>query len=468
MDNPMDPLPQAVAEIKTVDLRMGQEAVMVRNLFALVFLLAGLFAGSAVGVPADEGQESDLQHKAQAFVDLLSKGAFAQATKNFDATMQRVLPVDKLEGTWTYQTGLAGVFQRQLGLRSEKRGKYTVVHVDCQFERYRQDVLVSFDAEGHIAGLFFVPGYQAPAYVRQSSLREQDVTIGNGEWQLRGTLTLPAGVGPFPAVVLVHGSGPQDRDESIGPNKPFRDLAEGLTTNGVAVLRYEKRTKAHGAKMVAAGITIREETIDDALAAVALLRRTPGIDPKKIFVLGHSLGGTCAPRIGQLDPGIGGLILLAGSNRPFEEVLVEQFDYILSLGGMPEDKRKGIEKQRQQAADMKSLKLTPETPAAQLPLGLTAGYLLSLRECDPKGIVAKIQQPVLVLQGERDYQVTMEDFRGWQQALQGRSNATYKTYANLNHCFMEGVGKARPEEYVKAGHVAQEVIVDIAAWIKKQ
>jgi hypothetical protein len=125
--------------------------------------------------------------------------------------------------------------------------------------------------------------YQPPAYAVPSSFHEKNVTVGAGtEWALPATLTLPVGNGPFPAIVLVHGSGPNDRDETQGPNRPFQDLAWGLASQGIAVLRYDKRSRVHPGKLTAlANLTVKDETIDDALAAVALLRETPEIDPKR-------------------------------------------------------------------------------------------------------------------------------------------------------------------------------------------
>ena len=114
---------------------------------------------------------------------------------------------------------------------------------------------------------------------------------------------MPNGAGPFPAVVLIHGSGPHDRDETIGPNKPFRDLADGLASRRIAVLRYEKRTRHHGGKMLGTTVTIKEEVLDDAVAAAELLRQTPGLDPKRVFVVGHSLGAMLAPKSRRSIPG---------------------------------------------------------------------------------------------------------------------------------------------------------------------
>ncbi len=156
-------------------------------------------------------------------------------------------------------------------------------------------------------------------------------------------MTKPAGVGPFPAVVLVHGSGPNDRDETFGPNKTFKDLALGLGSRGVAVLRYDKRTKVYGAKVSKLNpFTLKAETIDDALEAVALLRKEPGIDATAIFVLGHSLGGTAAPRIGAADSGIAGLIMLAGAVRPLEQSIVDQMQYLADADGVISDAERRV------------------------------------------------------------------------------------------------------------------------------
>jgi dienelactone hydrolase len=282
---------------------------------------------------------------------------------------------------------------------------------------------------------------------------------------------MPAGEGPFPAVVLVHGSGPHDRDESIGPNKPFRELAWGLGARGIAVLRYEKRTKEYAAKIkpLMRGITVKEETIDDALAAVALLKTTKGINPKKIFVLGHSLGGALIPRIGARDDGIAGFIVLAGSARPLEDVILEQMEYILSRKGTPSPQEKAeIDKLKAQVANVKSPALSESTPDGDLPFGIPARYWLDLRGYSPPEAAARLKQPMLIMQGGRDYQVSVADFEGWKKALGSRPNVTLTIYPTLNHLFVAGEGKCRPEELLIRKRMDEHVIDDIAGWIKKQ
>src|SRR5262249_30799883 len=292
--------------------------------------------------------------KARALVEALFKEDWAAAGKDFDAAMKKALPEAKLKGIPPKLKGAVGAFRKQLGTRTETAGKYEVVYVTCDFEKFKLDARVVFDKDGKITGLFFRPSgekaytYKAPPYAKPESFREQEVVVGaGGEWPLPGTLSVPRGEGPFPAVLLLHGSRPHDRDETLLAHKPLRDIAWGLASRGIAVLRFVKRTQRHGEKWVKSKVplTHKEEVIDDALEAVALLREQKEIDPKRIFVLGHSLGATCAPAVGEKDPSLSGLILLAGNSRPLEDVYLDQILYFASLKGtLSEEDKKEIEK----------------------------------------------------------------------------------------------------------------------------
>jgi len=411
---------------------------------------------------------------AKKLVNQLAKGDFTGATESFDETMKTRLPAEKLTQAWNSLITKVGGYKRQLGERTERMLQYEVVFVTCRFEKTVLDVKVVFNDAKQITGLWFVPTkapvrYKPPNYVRRDLFREQQTAVGSGDWALPGTLTLPAGKGPFAAVVLVHGSGPHDRDETLGPNKPFRDLAWGLACRGIAVLRYEKRTKAHAAKTAAiiTKLTVKEETIDDALAAVHTLRNTNKIDTKRIFVLGHSLGGMLAPRIGRRDPHVAGLIVMGGPTRPLEDVILEQITDMASADGkISAAEQEQLDKLKRQVASVKDPKLSQATPASDLPLSLPARYWLDLRSYDLKKTVDALAQPMLILQGGRDSAATMVDFQGWKKILSGRENAEFKIYPKLNHLFITGEGKSTPAEYRKPGHVAEAVILDIARWIK--
>ena len=420
---------------------------------------------------------------AQEFVSLLAKGDYASAEEKLDDTMKSAAPASKLEELWSSLQDQAGVYQQQTGVHTDHTQGYDIVFVTCQFEQTLLDVKVVYDAAGQIAGLFFLPAlptsYEPPAYAKTASFQEQEVTVGSGEWALPGTLTMPVGDGPFPALVLVHGSGPNDRDETVGPNKPFRDLAWGLASQGIAVLRYEKRTRQYPEKMAAMQntLTVKEETVDDALAAVALLRQTSGIDPQRIFVLGHSLGGMLLPRIGAADAQsaglpadakIAGLISMAGPVQPMEDKILEQVTYLASLDGeVSEEEQANLDKLAEQVARVKDPQLSVDAPASDLPLGIPADYWLDLRGYNPAEAAKSLTQPMLILQGGRDYQVTAADYELWKAALGSRDNVTFKWYPSLNHLFYSGTGPITPQEYAVEGHVSQEVVSDIAGWVLK-
>jgi dienelactone hydrolase len=427
--------------------------------------------GSAKLPPVPSASKTDERTQmARTLVAQMASGQFDKATQPFDETMKRVLPADKLKQAWDGVIRQYGPLQRTAEARTETIQKYKAVFVTCEFQRGPLDVKVVFTSEDKITGLFFTSSgkYKSPSYADLSKFDEEEVTVGKGIMRLPGTLAVPKGEGPFPAVVLVHGSGPNDRDETIGPNKPFRDLAHGLASREIAVLRYEKRTKEHQIMMalVSSSITVKEETIDDAVAAVETLVRHKKTDPKRIFVLGHSLGGMLVPRIGKAKDTIAGFIILAGSTRPLEDLVLEQTKYIVSLAGnLTEEEQKKVQDLERQVARVKSPDLSAATPKNELPFGAPATYWLDLRGYEPATEAKDLRKPMLILQGKRDYQTTMEDFANWKKALASRKDVSLVSYPKLNHLFMEGQGKSRPEEYAKPGNVAAVVVEDIVKWI---
>jgi dienelactone hydrolase len=438
--------------------------VRISTTAALVLALASLSAAAA-----QEPATAALIARAESFVDLLAAQQFSKAVAQFDATMKAALSEEQLKSAWVGLIAQAGAFKQRIGVRTEQRGTVHAVLVTCQFERSRQDVQVAFNPAGEVIGLSIRPNtsaeYKAPSYVIPGSFTEREVTVGGADWALPGTLTMPVATASPPAVVLVHGSGPNDRDETIGPNKPFRDLAHGLASQGIAVLRYDKRTRVHGARFAAlSSFTVKDEVVDDALAAIELLRKEPGIDGSRIIVLGHSLGGTLVPRFAAADSRIAGFIVMAGLVRPLEEAILAQYQYLaMADGTVSPAEQKSLDDAQRLVDAVRAL--TPATATGTVGGG-PAAYWLDLKGYDAAASARTIARPILVLQGERDYQVTTDDYARWKSALSGRSQATLRSYPALNHLFIEGVGKSLPAEYQTPGHVAEVVIQDITAWLR--
>lgn len=421
---------------------------------------------------AAEPVSADNVARAKAFVETLQRGDFVGAAATFDDRMTSALPPPKLKEAWEGLAKQFGALKSIGAARAERRGPIELVYVTCEFEKTKLDIRLAFGPDSKIGGMGFQPNkppveYQSPDYVDAKSFSEKEVTLNPGtEWTLPGIVSIPNGKGPFPAVVLVHGSGSHDRDESLGPNKPFRDLAGGLASRGIAVLRYDKRNYVHGTKIKPEKFTIQEEVIDDALAGVALLRKLPQVDGFRVYVLGHSLGAMAAPKMAATDKGIAGIVLMAGAARPLEDVIIDQLTYISSLPGPNSAGAKEmLPKLKEQLARVKDPKALAAMPESERPMGMPPSYWISLRTLDPATTAGKLACRVLVLQGDRDYQVTLEDFTLLERALAGNPKAELRRFANQNHLFMEGQGKATPAEYEKPGHVAKETVGAVADWI---
>jgi fermentation-respiration switch protein FrsA (DUF1100 family) len=429
-----------------------------------IIVSSGIFFTGCVEEKKPVGKT--LEELAVEIVTELENKNYSGVYSHFDTSVTSQVTMVQFEKLWNQQVlAVYGNITRIVSTRSTNESGYHVVYVTCNFtKRNSMDIKIVFNSQNLVISLLAVPTtieYIPPSYVNQSMFTETNVTVGSGEWVLPGVLSVPNGAGPFPAVVLVQGSGASDQDETIGPNKPFKDLAWGLASQGVVVLRYVKRTKQYPTQSLAiSNFTVEDEVIDDAIAAVSVLNASPVVDHNRMFLLGHSLGGMLAPRIASQDPRLAGIIIMAGPTRPLEDLILEQTRYLANLSGTNQSAQ--IASFEQNVTKIKTLNFTDD----ELVFGAPRSYWADLATYDPVATAETLHVPMLILQGLRDYQVTMEDFARWNSTFSGNPQVTLKTYPSLNHLFIPGTGVPTNAEYLVEGHVAEQVVNDIASWIQ--
>lgn len=352
----------------------------------------------------------------------------------------------------------------------EEVGPAKVVTIPVSFADKSIKARFAINASGQVSVMYLMPGeteWTRPAYSKPDSFGERPVTFGDDEWKLPGTLAVPKGAGPFPAVLLVQDFGPKDRDDSHAALKPFRDLSDGLASRGVVVLRYEKRIRQYAERMSGKPYTADDETVDDAVAALAFLRAQSAVDPKQVYLVGHGLGGYLAPRIAGEEGKLAGMVVMAANRRPLEDLMFDQLTlfYGTANKGGQTDVAKELDQARKTVARIKSLEQNDaDAPAV---FGLPAAYWLDLKGYDPAAEARKLSIPILILYGERDFQVPRIDFDLWKSGLEGRKDVTARSYPALNHAFVAGSGPSTEKEYNVPGHVAPEVVGDIAKFVGK-
>ncbi|RKN71837.1 alpha/beta fold hydrolase [Paenibacillus ginsengarvi] len=438
----------------------------------------GVSAGWDKEAGAIISAKDDYPLLASNFIAAWNKGDLAKTKGYMSPSLQMLMPDQLLGQFWSNLAQMYGPLGQQLAVNVSSSAVHHNAAVLYKTGAAAFEVTVRFDTYGLVDDLYLSPtlpnnAYVKPSYDDPAKYSEKEVVIGEGPLALPGTLTTPAGQGPFPVVVLVHGSGPNDRDESIGAVKSFRDLAVGLAAQGIAVLRYEKVTREHPLKsqMMIPMFTVQEETVDDAIRAVELLRKTDGIDPKRIFVAGHSQGGMMIPRIMDAAQGLdlAGAIVLAGPSRPLENLIVEQMKFQTELARQAGQPTEAMEQQtavyEQQLQLIKDPKYSLTNPPQGFMLGNTAWWL-DIRNLYA-GEAAKNQKvPLLIMQGGNDAQVFPDNLEGWKTALAARSDVQYKLYPSVNHTLVEYEGKSTGAEYSLPANVPDYIIADMAKWIK--
>jgi uncharacterized protein len=420
---------------------------------------------------------------ALAVIEMARQGRFEEIRDRFAPQLRPMVPAGALQAAWGAELAKNGQVASVGEAVTEPAGPGVVlVKIPVAFTGGTLTVAVGLAGEENwITGIQLLPAsaaepaapWEPPGYADPEAFTEQDVTVGDGPLAVGGTLSLPRREGALPGVVLLAGSGPEDRDETIGRNKPLKDLAWGLASAGVAVLRFDKVTFAHPRQIAEnRGYTLADEYLPDALAAIGVLGGHPAVDAGRVFVAGHSLGGTVAPRVAAAQssvagPPVAGLVILAGGAQPLHWAAARQFRYLASLDpSNAAAAQPALDAIDRQARAVDDPSLSEATPDSELPFGVPAAYWLDVRGYDPAATAAGLTQPMLIVQGGRDYQATVaDDLSRWRAALDGRPNVTFRVYEADNHLFFPGSGPSSPAEYEPAQHVDPEVVAGIAAWL---
>lgn len=421
---------------------------------------------SAENSEGSDKSEQDFLDMAKAFVEDLSAGEFRNDSEDYkyDAAMQEAFDSGQIKaGIEPSLQALGEVQEVKEPWIEVQTEQYVNVQVPCVFANQPCNFMVSFTSEGLIGGIFVKEYKESAKLDLPDNVKETELNmeIADGK-TLPGTLTVPGNLQKYPAVVFVHGSGPNDRDETIGFNKPFQDLAWGLAQRGIASYRYDKVTYVYGKDAAAdKDFTIYEETVNDAVKAANLLREQEGVS--KVYILGHSQGAGLMGAIAQgAQPD--GCIMMAGPAGDYVEMLERQYHFLESLNpGTTDEEKAAYERAYAEIDRMKEADTLTEGDTV---MGWNLPYLKSLLDYDAVGEAEKIEAPVLVLQGEEDYQVTMDDFRIWQEAFGDREEWEFTSFSRLTHLFMEGKYEEGPASYEKENHVPDEVMDRIAEFIR--
>jgi hypothetical protein len=310
--------------------------------------------------------------------------------------------------------------------------------------------------------------YSAPP---KAPFTAEEVTVNARGYTLAGTLLLPKNAkGPLPAVITITGSGQQTRDEPLPvPNldayKPMRQIAESLAARGIAVLRVDDRgVGASGGRETLLAATT-SSFADDTRTEVAYLRSRAEIDPKRIALVGHSEGGIIAPMVAATDPEIAVIVLMAGSGKRGDLISMDQLNDVLDKtpGMTPEIKaQKQAEEQEIIKAVQTGADLSKYPAQAKLP------WIKEFWTYDPLAAIRKVRQPILILQGGLDHQITPEQASMLETAARegGNKEVTKRIFPRLNHLFLPATtGSTTEYSSLATTAIPDEVLKVLSDWL---
>ncbi len=429
----------------------------------LLFLIAGLFFSFTL-----HAQDAEIcKNKSIEIIHQFNNSEYETIYNQFTKKMQESIDLEQLSAIWPAFVANDGPFLAHEEQKAMEIQGYQTVETTIVFEKKAYKFKLSFDKDYQIAGMFFVPMRISRGNDMDNSFwEEKEIHVKSKDARLPATFCKPKNSDEFPIVVFVHGSGPNDRDQTIGPNRIFADMAHALAQKGIGSIRYDKRTYhkiVNGDDVPIDGL--QDVIIEDAVAAIELASKLVGSN-NKVFLIGHSLGATVAPIIAKQSNLLAGVIMLAPSAFPIEDEVYRQTKYLLKRDGLSRKDRKELRLLKKKVKNVKNIEsYLSQQKIPDLPLSNDTSFWRDISRIKPLNDILDLQIPVYILQGERDYQVTMESFERWKKNADGKKNMEFKSYPELNHIFHQGSGNSYPEEYQVSGNLPNYLTSDISLWI---
>lgn len=437
--------------------------------FSWTLLLLLCFTSISAQLPGEAAERS------KQLLQWLQEAKWTAASGLLSPELQQKVDSAQLEVIWQGLQLAQGELQKVGELVYRERNQQQFYYRQLDFIKSSVRLELQFNASWEITALRLQPLsdeqlYLPPPYDHPKKYQEFSMRVKHDSIVLPAILTLPEGCKACPVVVLLHDIGPQDKDHSIGPTKMFRDLAVGLAAAGIASLRYDKRTFRYGPELMAdlRVLNIENEVMEDALAALQLLRTVSEIDTQRIHLLGLGFGGMLAGTIASRSPlSIRSIVAVGSSPRPLPDQLLDQYIQLLSSELSYPNMQLAVQQLERQTQLAKSMKLGSDISADSLPLQLPAPYWQHLQKFDAVAGYWQTNAALWFVRGGDDYQSQAIDLQQWEMRLLGRDKATFSTLTQLNHLLMPSLLVPLTNTYQKQNNVNEEAMVSISRWLLK-
>lgn len=433
--------------------------------FLLVTAISLTFVGCSTPITPAAFTEEQLTLQGNELSEKLASGDFDAVVEKFSKGLKSKLPDDTLEQAYVKTIDGVGEYVAILSTDVKHDNSAATVDTVLEYENNGIKITYTFNPKMELDGIWINYEPLKPNLIDTDVYSEIEIKIGDGENKVDGILTLPKTTSSNVAI-LVQGSGQSDMNETIGSaaNVPFKDIAHGLAQKGISTIRYNKRYYQFP-ETAPEKLTIEDEVLNDVAAAIAFAQKNDHQNFSDITIIGHSLGGMLAPKIASDNSAVTRIISLAGSPRRLEDIiLMQNADVISTMTDKSDAQKDDFLKEINSQVELVK-KLEAPTKSAAI-LGLPNYYWFSLNQIDTESLVKSLTIPMLFLQGEADFQVKMdEDFGKWKEILGDNSAASFISYPNLNHIFMQSNGKTDVSEYNIKSEVDKKVIDDMASFI---